>query len=38
MAIFSAADQPDMQREYLRGECVKMLGEPPRERPLRRVK
>jgi hypothetical protein len=38
MAIFSAADQQGMQREYLRSECTMILGEPPRERPLRRVK
>lgn len=38
MSIFSAADQPGMQREYLRAECSKMLGEPPRSSPLRRVK
>lgn len=38
MSIFSAADQPGMKREYLRTECMKMLGEPPRSSSLRRVK
>lgn len=37
LEIFTAADQPGMQREYLRAECVKLLGEAPRPTPLRRV-
>lgn len=37
MSVFSAADQPGMQRDYLRQECVKMLGETVRPR-LRRVR
>ena len=38
MAIFAAADQPGPQRDYLRAECVKILGEPPQPTLLRRVK
>jgi hypothetical protein len=37
-AVFSAADQPGMQREYLREQCVKITGSPPPASSLRRVK
>lgn len=37
--VFCAADKPGFQREYLRGECKKMLGREPLARPrLRRVR
>ena len=38
LAVFSAADQPGMQREYLREQCVKITGSVPPASPLRRVK
>ena len=38
LSVFAAADQPGVQREHLRELCVKVTGEVPASRPLRRVK
>jgi hypothetical protein len=38
LAVFSAADQPGRQREYLREQCVKVTGVKTRAAFLRRVK
>ena len=38
LAVFSAADQPGMQRDYLRKEYKRVTGSEPATSPLRRVK
>jgi CTP:molybdopterin cytidylyltransferase MocA len=38
LSVFAAADQPGIQREHLRELCVKLTGEMPASRSLRRVK
>ena len=38
LSIFAAADQPGLQREHLRGLCVKLTGESSTSSALRRVK
>ncbi len=38
LAVFSAADQPGMQRDYLRKQCAEITGAKPATSVLRRVK
>ena len=35
--VFAAADQPGLQRDYLRQRCIELTGKPPQSlKPARR--